>query len=74
VIVEVLGVGEPPPQMGLYVSCPADLGGGRLLEVGKVVRFELHARKQSWPKPAPRLPVDLPARYVKSMSPVDPLL
>jgi hypothetical protein len=66
--VEVLGVGEPPPRMGLYVSCPADFGHREFLEVGKVLDFTLHARKQPWPKPAARLPEDLPHRYVKSIA------
>jgi hypothetical protein len=65
--VEVLDVGEPPPRMALYISCPSDVGRGGLLDVGEVVRVELFARKQSWPKPNVELPDELVVRYVESI-------
>jgi hypothetical protein len=68
--IEVLRVGEPPPHMILFVSCPADFGHRELLIEGQRVRVTLHARKQWWPKPAAKLPADLPVRYVESMRPV----
>jgi hypothetical protein len=69
--VEVLGVGEPAPHMILFVSCPADFGHRELLVEGKRVAVTLHARRQMWPRPAARLPDDLPVRYVKSMRSLD---
>ena len=70
--VEVLGVGEPPPPLGLYVSCPADLQPKGMLEVGRVLRSTMHVRKQPWPKPARRLDPALTVRYAKTLTPVDP--
>ncbi len=64
--VEVLGVGEPPPHMFLYISCPVDGGRNKLLVPDARLSVELFAGKQSWPKP----PVDvgdLPVRYVKDI-------
>ncbi|MEM7156279.1 MAG: hypothetical protein AAF799_25725 [Myxococcota bacterium] len=69
--VEVLGVGEPPPRLGLYVSCPADLQPRGMLEVGRRLSVTLHPRKQSWPKPARRLDPGLTARYTKSLKPAE---
>lgn len=67
--VEVLDVGEPPPRLVLYVSCPVDVGRG-LLEVGKVLDVSLHQRRQPWPKPPVELPDGVPVRYVSSLSEV----
>lgn len=69
VVVEVLGVGEPRPQMVLFISCPVDAGRYKLLEAGKQVTVELHAKKQGWPRPPDAFPKDLPVRYVKTLSP-----
>jgi hypothetical protein len=65
--VEVLDVGEPPPRMALYISCPADIGRRVSLAVGEVVRVSLFSRKQSWPKPLADLPDGLVVRYVESI-------
>jgi hypothetical protein len=70
--VEVLDVGEPPPHMILYISCPSDLGRGGLLDVGQVVRVTLFARKQSWPKPRVERSNELPVRYVKRIERAKP--
>ena len=67
--VEVLGVGDPPPEMILFVSCPVDLGGRKLFAKDKRVTVTLHSRKQSWPKPPDKLPDDVPIRYVKTIVP-----
>ncbi len=65
--VEVLEVGEPPPHLGLYVSCPSDRRPR--LEVGQTYRMELHRRRRPWqPLPAKRLPAALPVRYLESAS------
>ncbi|PRQ04287.1 hypothetical protein ENSA5_09360 [Enhygromyxa salina] len=65
--VEVLGVGEPPPRMALYVSCPADHGRDKQLVVGNTFEVTLHARRQPWPKPPVTLAPELPVRYVKGL-------
>jgi hypothetical protein len=70
--VEVLEVGEPPPHMILYISCPSDVGRGGLLDVGQVVRVTLFARKQSWPKPRVERSNELPVRYVKRIERAKP--
>ena len=67
--VEVLEVGEPPPQMILYVSCPVDVGRG-VLQVGKILDVKLHRRRQPWPKPRIELPEGVPVRYVSSLKSV----
>lgn len=71
--VEVLDVGEPPPRMLLFVSCPADRRQEPRLEVGATIAFGLHARKQSWPSVG-GLAKDLPRRYVKSIARVEAAL
>ncbi|MFV8754086.1 hypothetical protein ACNOYE_26370 [Nannocystaceae bacterium ST9] len=65
--VEVVDVGEPPPRVLLFVSCPVDRHGGPRLEAGTLVEVTLHARKQSWPSVG-GLPKQLPRRYVKSLT------
>jgi hypothetical protein len=65
--VEVLQVGEPPPRLALYISCPADMGRRSMLVVGEIVRVRLFARKQMWPTPPVDLPDELVVRYVESM-------
>lgn len=65
--VEVLGVGEPPPHMVLFVSCPADMGNRDVLKKGKRIRALLYAGKRGWPKPAGEIPPALPIRYAKNV-------
>ena len=67
-VVEVLDVGEPPPRMLLFVSCPADLRRGPKLAIGATISVQLHARKQSWPAVG-GLPPELSRRYVASFDP-----
>lgn len=66
--VDVLGV-RPPSALALYVSCPADLRPRDMLQVGRTLDVTLHAKRQSWPKPAHRHGSDLPVRYVKRLAP-----
>jgi hypothetical protein len=63
--VEVQNVGEPPPRMLLFVSCPVGGRHGASLVVGAVLDVTLHTRKQSWPSVA-GLSQDLPRRQVAS--------
>jgi hypothetical protein len=70
--VEVLDVGEPPPRMLLFVSCPADRGRqAPVLEVGATLAFGLYTRRQSWTSIG-GLDKDLPRRYVKSIVAAEP--
>lgn len=66
--VEVLGAGEPPPSLALFVSCPFDPDKRDLLAVGNVVRVALHTRPQDWPTPQTVLPEGLPIRQVRVMA------
>lgn len=68
--VAVLGVGDPPPHMILFISCPNDNPVARELEVGARVAVTLYARKQSWPVPSGGgIPPELPRRYIETISP-----
>jgi hypothetical protein len=66
--VEVLDVGDPPPRMLLFLSCPVDSrASARGLRVGAIITATLHARPQRWSSVA-GLPEDLPRRYVESFA------
>jgi hypothetical protein len=70
-LVEVHGAGDPHPRLVVYVSCPADIPHRGLLEAGQRVHIDLHARKQSWPKPPAKLPEGVPVRYAKKLQPLE---
>ncbi len=64
--VEVLGAGEPPPRLGLLLSCPAAFGGGGLFSVGNRAQVTLYDELQPNAARPPDVPPDRIVRQVRS--------